>query len=80
MTVGEGLHDHLLTITEAAKYTPYTATFLRQQARKGVLRSEKIGRDWLTTESALREFLRQQAARHQQAILALQTASEGMGA
>ena len=66
-----------IPITEAASRTPYTASFLRQLARKGKLHAEKIGRDWLITEADLHHFLKEQSAHHEQALLALHEAAQG---
>ena len=63
-----------MPITEAAKLTPYTATFLRQLARQGKIKAIKIGRDWLITQEELKRFLKNQAARHEQAVILLRSA------
>ena len=75
MPSGLSAQQRLMPITEAAKLTPYTATFLRQLARQGKIDATKIGRDWLITQEELKRFLKNQAARQKQALLTLRRAA-----
>ncbi|MBU6415432.1 hypothetical protein KGQ34_04320, partial [Patescibacteria group bacterium] len=52
----------LISITEAAKSTPYSAEYLSLLARKGKLKAQKIGRNWYITPSAIRDYLSKQIA------------------
>lgn len=74
MLSGSQSPKQLMTITEAAKQMPYSATFLRQLARQGKLNATKIGRDRLLTRAELAEFIHSQATRHEQALLELRSA------
>lgn len=70
--------ERLMSITKAATYTPYTATFLRKRAQQGTLNAKKIGRDWLITQEELNRFLKSQAARHEQALLDLRASAQDL--
>lgn len=50
----------LLTISEAANLTPYSAEYLSLLVRRGKLPAERVGRNWYITEDALRWYLRRQ--------------------
>ena len=76
MSSGPMAPERLLPITEAAKYTPYTAAFLRLLARQGKLNAVKIGRDWLISRTDLAAFLNQQTGRHEQALASLRLAAK----
>ncbi len=52
--------DELLSLKEAAGFSPYSADYLNLLARKGKIRARKIGRDWLITKSDLFQYLRRQ--------------------
>jgi len=67
-----------MPITEAAKQTPYTSTFLRLLARQGKLNAQKIGRDWLITQADLRQFLSSSKLRHANALVDLQHAERSL--
>lgn len=60
---GKGSGDHwlkpeeLISLQEAAKRCGLSASHLRLQVRKGEIWGMKAGRDWLTTERAVREYL-----------------------
>lgn len=69
--------SRLMSLSEAAKRTPYTSNFLRLLARRGKLQARKIGRDWLITPDELSLFIKRQQERHQHALDALR-ASEGV--
>ncbi len=54
----------LISISQAAKGTPYSTEYLSLLARKGRLKAVKISRDWLTTEDSVREYLQVQQQKH----------------
>ena len=49
--------DELITLGEAAKLSGLSHDHLRRLAGRGDLKAKKIGRDWVTTERAVREYL-----------------------
>lgn len=61
----------LISISQAAKLTPYSAEYLSLLARKGKLASVKISRDWLTTEEAVKEYVQKQIKKHQKMMALL---------
>lgn len=54
----------LISISEAASFTPYSAEYLSLRARTGHLKAMKIARNWLTTRGAVLLYLREQQAKH----------------
>lgn len=54
----------LISISEAANLTPYSAEYLSLRARTGHLKAMKIARNWLTTRGAVLLYLRKQQAKH----------------
>jgi|CZKX01.1.fsa_nt_gi hypothetical protein len=62
------------SISQVAKSTPYSATFVRQLARQGKIDAIKIGRDWLTTQQSVLQYIQAQQERHKKALTILQTA------
>ena len=50
--------EELIPLSEAAHIAGMTPDHLRFLARKGSLKAKKVGRDWLTTEQAVIEYLR----------------------
>ena len=58
VTLGHNIK--LLTLKEAATFSPYSADYLNLLARKGKLKAEKIGRDWLVKKTDLLEYLKKQ--------------------
>lgn len=52
--------NKLLTLKEAARFSPYSAEYLNLLARKGKINARKIGRDWLITKADLFEYLKKQ--------------------
>lgn len=54
----------LISISEAAEYTPYSAEYLSLRARTGHLKAMKIARNWLTTRGAVLSYVRAQNAKH----------------
>ena len=55
----------LISLKEAADFSPYSADYLNLLARKGKLRARKIGRDWLITRADLFDYLNRQHAESQ---------------
>ncbi|MDO8600417.1 MAG: hypothetical protein Q7R73_02225, partial [bacterium] len=47
----------LILISEAAKLTPYSAEYLGLLARRGKFFSKKVGKNWYTTEKAVKDYL-----------------------
>ena len=68
--------EDLVSINQAAKLTPYSAEYLGLLARKGKIKAVKISRDWLTTHSAIREYVQKQKERHFQRLRSLQQAEK----
>jgi hypothetical protein len=62
----------LLSISEVAKGTPYSAEYLSLLARKGKLKAVKISRDWLTTREAVLAYVEEQRQKHQNALAELE--------
>lgn len=54
----------LISISDAAQYTPYSAEYLSLRARTGHLKATKIARNWLTTRGAVLSYLRAQRQKH----------------
>ena len=52
--------DELISLREAAKLSGLSHDHLRRLAGRGDLKARKIGRDWVTTERALRDYLAQE--------------------
>lgn len=48
----------LIPLAEAARFSPYSADYLNLLVRRGKLPAKKIGRNWYTSEAALRWYLR----------------------
>ena len=55
----------LISISNAALKTPYSAEYLSLLARKGRLDAVKISRDWLTTEDAVTQYVKKQEKKHE---------------
>ena len=49
--------NELLSLAEAAKYTPYSREYLSLLARQGKIAAIKIGRNWQITQNALNEYI-----------------------
>ena len=47
----------LISVTTASQMSQFTPSFVRRLLREGRLFGVKIGRDWFTTEEAVREYL-----------------------
>ena len=52
-----GSASKFISLSEAAKLTGYTPEYLNFRCRKGLLKAEKIGRNWHTTIEWVNEFL-----------------------
>lgn len=55
----------LISMSEAAEATPYSAEYLSLLSRKGRIPAIKIARDWLTTRQAVLLYVREQKNKHQ---------------
>jgi hypothetical protein len=58
----------LLSLGDAAALTPYTPAYLNLLARQGKLPAVKIARNWVTTSTAVRGYLKKQSSYHQEMI------------
>ena len=52
--------EDLISLKEAASLSGLSHDHLRRLAGRGDLWAKKIGRDWLTTEEAIKEYLAQE--------------------
>jgi hypothetical protein len=50
-------NSKILSLKQASELSGYHQDFLGQLCRSGKLRSTKVGKGWVTSESALNEFL-----------------------
>ena len=55
----EDLTSKLISLADASKISGLSASHLRKLVREGQIKGVKIGRNWLTTEEAVREYLKQ---------------------
>ena len=46
-----------ITLAQAAEISGLSHSHLRLLARQGKIKSQKLGRDWLTTEDAVRAYM-----------------------
>ena len=46
-----------ISVKEAAEYTGYTARHIRHLLTGGLVKGQKLGRDWFTTKKDLDEYL-----------------------
>ena len=51
--------EDLISLNEAAKLTGLSASHLRLLVRQGEVWGKKVGRNWLTTEQAVQNYLAQ---------------------
>lgn len=56
----KGLTSKLISTTEASRISGLTHSFICRLLRRGDIEGLKIGRNWLTTEEAIRKYLRQE--------------------
>lgn len=68
----------LISISQAAKLTPYSSGYLSLLARKGRLNAFKVNRDWLTTPTAVLEYVKKQKIKHQKLLQELKEAERIM--
>lgn len=47
-----------ISVTEAALLSNLTPSFIRRLLRRGDIAGVKVGASWLTTEAAIRDYLR----------------------
>jgi excisionase family DNA binding protein len=62
-TNGESLEDltsKLISVTRASEISGLTTSYIRRLLREGRIEGVKIGRNWLTTEETIREYLKQE--------------------
>ena len=55
----EGLTSKLISVAEASRISGLSASHVRKLLRDGEIEGVKIGRDWSTTEEAIRQYLKQ---------------------
>jgi hypothetical protein len=58
----------LISLSEAANATPYSAEYLSLLSRKGRIPAIKISRDWLTTRQAVLSYVHVQKKKHEQLL------------
>lgn len=51
------MNSKLISMSEAAKVSPYEQEYLSLLARRGELKAEKVGRNWFTTVDWLNEYI-----------------------
>ena len=54
---GEAAAKRLISLAQAAKLSGLSRSHLRMLVRQGTVWGVKMGRDWLTTEAAVRKYL-----------------------
>jgi excisionase family DNA binding protein len=57
------LADDVLSLREAAAVSGLSGSHLRWLAREARIKATKLGRDWFTTEAAVRAYLADEALR-----------------
>jgi hypothetical protein len=55
---------NLISVSQAARLTPYTGEYLSLLARKGKLKAFKISRDWITSREVVLEYVKKQEKKH----------------
>lgn len=50
-------HHDYIPLSEASKITGYTIDHLRRLIQKGKMQGERIGRNYVTTRSAIQDYL-----------------------
>ena len=53
----EELTSELISVTDAAKRTGLSPAWIRRLLQRGQIEGVKVGRNWLTTEEAIRDYL-----------------------
>ncbi len=59
----ESLVSTLISVSEASKLSGLTTSYIRRLLRDDRIEGVKIGQNWLTTEEAIREYLKQERRR-----------------
>lgn len=49
--------NRLISLSEAARMYGFSHDYLRELARKGRLRAQKVGRDWVTTPANVEAYI-----------------------
>ena len=52
------LAAQFISVTEAAQLSNLTPSFIRRLLRRGDIAGVKVGASWLTTEAAIRDYLK----------------------
>ncbi|QQS23093.1 hypothetical protein IPM19_00800 [bacterium] len=58
----------LVSISQVAEQTPYSAEYISLLVRKGKIPAIKITRDWLTTHQAVSLYVKKQKEKHKQLL------------
>src|SRR3989344_1290197 len=58
LTPASQKQEKFLPLAEISKNTPFSAKYLNLLARQGKLEAYKEGRDWLTSEEAIKRYLK----------------------
>lgn len=53
----EELTSELISVTDAAQRTGLSPAWIRRLLQRGQIEGVKVGRNWLTTEQAIRDYL-----------------------
>jgi excisionase family DNA binding protein len=53
----EDLTSQLISVTEAHNRTNLSVAWIRRLLQRGEIEGVKVGRNWLTTEQAVRDYL-----------------------
>lgn len=54
------LTSKLISVPQASRISGLTPSFIRRLLRRGDIEGIRIGRDWATTEEAIRKYLKQE--------------------
>ncbi len=54
------LTSKLISVSEASRMSGLTTGFIRRLLRQGEIEGIKIGRNWLTTREAIRDYLKRE--------------------
>jgi excisionase family DNA binding protein len=54
------LTAQLISVTEASQISGLTPSFIARLLRRGEIDGVKVGRNWLTTKEAIREYLKKE--------------------
>jgi excisionase family DNA binding protein len=56
----ENLTSELISVTEASRRSGLSVSHIRKLLSDGQIEGVKVGRNWLTTEEAIQEYLKQE--------------------